>query len=165
MDELPLVESMVRHLATNLSVPITVKIRKFPEVRARRRLVGGLPRALLGRLTDRRPPPPLPPPSLQLERTIEYAKMLERAGAYLIAIHGRTREQKQASAIRADWDAIRAVRQALRVPVLGNGNIQTLEDCGRLMEYTGGGRGLYCTVLHHASWCRRTCLPHSECTC
>jgi hypothetical protein len=77
MDDLPLVEGMVRHLATNLEVPITVKIRRFDCV----------------------------------QRTVEYAQMLERAGAWLLAIHGRTREQRRASEVLAEWEYIRAVKQ------------------------------------------------------
>ncbi len=103
MDDLQLVERLVSTLASNLSVPVTVKVRLFPE----------------------------------LERTLEYVKMLERAGAYLVAVHGRTRDQKRAKSVRADWDAIRVIKQTLRVPVLANGNIETLHDVHRCMEYTG----------------------------
>lgn len=73
----------------------------------------------------------------ELEKTVAYARMLEQAGASLLAVHGRTREQKNGGAIRADWDAIKAVKAALSIPVLGNGNIRTLTDAHALMEYTG----------------------------
>lgn len=42
-----------------------------------------------------------------LNKTLDYARMLERAGACLVAVHGRTREQKDASQVKADWDAIK----------------------------------------------------------
>ena len=42
-----------------------------------------------------------------LEKTLAYAKMIERAGASLVAVHGRTREQKTAKECLADWDAIK----------------------------------------------------------
>jgi tRNA-dihydrouridine synthase 1 len=73
----------------------------------------------------------------ELEKTLQYAKMLEQAGASLVAVHGRTRDQKDASAVRADWDAIKAVKAGLSVPVLGNGNVRTLADVHELMAYTG----------------------------
>lgn len=51
-----------------------------------------------------------------LEQTIAYAKMIEAAGASLIAIHGRTREQKCASETKANWEYIKAVKAAVKVP-------------------------------------------------
>ena len=42
-----------------------------------------------------------------IDKTVKYAKMLEGAGAWLVAVHGRTREQKDAKQVRADWNAIR----------------------------------------------------------
>lgn len=47
----------------------------------------------------------------EVEKTVRYAKMFEKAGASLIAVHGRTRDQKNPCASRADWDQIRAVKQ------------------------------------------------------
>ena len=62
-----------------LKVPVTCKIRVFPE----------------------------------LEKTLAYARMLERAGCSVLAVHGRTREQKQAKAVRADWNIIKVVFRLL----------------------------------------------------
>ncbi len=47
----------------------------------------------------------------KLEDTLAYARMIEAAGACLVAVHGRTREQKNNKGTRADWDQIKAVKQ------------------------------------------------------
>ncbi|GAB4849008.1 hypothetical protein Ancab_003820 [Ancistrocladus abbreviatus] len=103
MDNLLLVRSLVQNLALNLHIPVSCKIRIFPD----------------------------------LQDTINYAKMLEEAGCSLLAVHGRTRDQKDQKKIRADWNAIRAVKNALRIPVLANGNIRHIDDVHSCLDETG----------------------------
>ncbi|XP_052195469.1 uncharacterized protein LOC127803351 isoform X2 [Diospyros lotus] len=103
MDNLPLVKSLVEKLALNLNVPVSCKIRIFPD----------------------------------LQTTINYARMLEDAGCSLLAVHGRTRDEKDGKKFRANWDAIKAVRNAVRIPVLANGNIRHMDDVQSCLKETG----------------------------
>lgn len=66
---------------------------------------------------------------------VEMAKRLEAAGATLICVHGRTREQQYAP--YADWTQIAAVKKAVNIPVIGNGDIFTPNDAVKMMNETG----------------------------
>ena len=65
----------------------------------------------------------------------EFAKVLEDAGAAAIAVHGRTREEYYSG--RADREIIRAVKEAVSVPVIGNGDIRSAEDAASMLRETG----------------------------
>lgn len=66
---------------------------------------------------------------------VEIAKAVEAAGVSAVAVHGRTRQQFYEG--KADWGIIAEVKQAVKVPVFGNGDIFTVEDGLRMLEETG----------------------------
>ncbi|HBA47473.1 MAG TPA: tRNA dihydrouridine synthase DusB, partial [Lachnospiraceae bacterium] len=66
---------------------------------------------------------------------VEIAKIAEDCGVAAIAVHGRTREQYYSG--RADWDTIRQVKQAVRIPVIGNGDVDSPRAAEEMLSLTG----------------------------
>ena len=66
---------------------------------------------------------------------LEAAKAAEAGGAAAVAVHGRTRDQYYSG--KADWAAIGRIKAALRIPVIGNGDVMAGEDAIRMLEVTG----------------------------
>ena len=77
---------------------------------------------------------------------VEFAQAMESAGAAAVAVHARTKTQMYAG--RADWDILREVKKALRVPLIANGDVFEPEDVPHILRYTGAdavmiGRGAF----------------------
>jgi len=75
---------------------------------------------------------------------VQWCRQLEEAGAQLLTLHGRTREQRFKG--DADWGAIASVKQALSIPLIANGDINSPDDALRCLQQTGAagvmvGRG------------------------
>ncbi len=89
---------------------------------------------------------------------VEFARIAEGCGAAAVAVHGRTRRQFYSG--QADWDIIRRVKEAVKIPVIGSGDVFTPESVGRMFEETGcdgimiarGARGnpwIFSRTLHY----------------
>lgn len=66
---------------------------------------------------------------------VEIAKIIEDSGAAAMAVHGRTRQQYYSG--KADWDIIRQVKEAVSIPVIGNGDVDSPQKAKQLLEETG----------------------------
>ena len=66
---------------------------------------------------------------------VENAQAVERAGGQAVSVHGRTREQMYTG--KADWGIIKEVKEAVNIPVIGNGDVFSPEDARRMLDMTG----------------------------
>lgn len=89
---------------------------------------------------------------------VEMAHIAQECGAAAVAVHGRTREQYYSG--KADWNIIRQVKEAVTIPVIGNGDVRTPQDAKRIQEETGcdgvmiarGAQGnpwIFSQILHY----------------
>ena len=102
---------------------------------------------------------------------VEIAKIIEDCGAAAVAVHGRTREQYYSG--KADWDIIRQVKEAVSIPVIGNGDVTSPEPAVALMEQTGcdgimigravrGNPWLFSEILHYLETGEHKARPTME---
>lgn len=91
---------------------------------------------------------------------VEMAKIAEDAGAAAVAVHGRTREQFYSG--RADWDIIRQVKEAVSIPVIGNGDLLTAEDVIAMEQRTGCDGFMIARGAQGNPWIFRQILHYFE---
>ena len=66
---------------------------------------------------------------------VEFAQLCEKSGAAFLTVHGRTRQQLYSG--KADWNIIKQVKQAVNIPVIGNGDVKSAWDCWKMYQTTG----------------------------
>lgn len=91
---------------------------------------------------------------------VEMAKIAEDAGAAAVAVHGRTRQQFYSG--KADWDIIRQVKEAVSIPVIGNGDLLTAEDVIAMEEQTGCDGFMIARGAQGNPWIFRQILHYFE---
>lgn len=91
---------------------------------------------------------------------VEVAKLIEKAGASAIAIHPRTREQGYSG--NADWSLIKKVKDAVNIPVIGNGDIKTIEDAKRMISETNCDAVMIGRATIGNPWFIKECVEYIE---
>lgn len=108
MEELELLDSIVRTMVNGLNIPVTCKTRIYKD---------------------------------DFETSIRLCETLVNAGASVLTIHGRTRDEKGCFIAAADWEMIRRIKEhfakkEIPIPIIANGGIENLDDVMRCLEYT-----------------------------
>lgn len=91
---------------------------------------------------------------------VEVAKIIEKAGAKAIAIHPRTRSQGYSG--KANWELIKNVKEAVNIPVIGNGDIKTIYDAKRMIEETNCDAVMIARSLLGNPWFIKECIEYVE---
>lgn len=91
---------------------------------------------------------------------VEIARIAQESGAAAVAVHGRTREQYYSG--EADWDIISQVKQALKIPVIGNGDVTGPEQAAAMLAQTGCDAVLVGRAARGNPWIFRRCIQYLE---
>lgn len=94
------------------------------------------------------------------ENAIQIAKVAESAGASAIAVHGRLRSEYYSG--HSDWDCIKRVKEAVRIPVIGSGDVTNPKECVAMMEETGCDAVMIARAARGNPWIFKSCKEYLE---